>query len=72
LPDQDVRTSLVDITKNAQFDEFEFLIKSVQLEVTIKTYFKYSKVKEAAGLINKAKTIYCFFGQIILGQAEEN
>ncbi|CAM3037169.1 biosynthetic-type acetolactate synthase large subunit [Flavobacterium frigoris] len=65
---------LVDITKNAQFDEFEFSYKKC---TGIRSYnpkptLNIEKVKEAAELINKAKKPFIVFGQgIILGQAEE-
>jgi acetolactate synthase-1/2/3 large subunit len=65
---------LVDITKNAQFDEFEFSYKKC---TNIRSYnpkptLNIEKVKEAAELINKAKKPFIVFGQgIILGKAEE-
>jgi acetolactate synthase-1/2/3 large subunit len=65
---------LVDITKNAQFDEFEFSYKKC---TSIRSYnpkptLNIEKVKEAAELINKAKKPFIVFGQgIILGKAEE-
>ncbi|MGO4821692.1 MULTISPECIES: biosynthetic-type acetolactate synthase large subunit [unclassified Flavobacterium] len=65
---------LVDITKNAQFDEMEFSYKKC---TGIRSYvavpkLKKEKVEEAAALINKAKKPMIVFGQgIILGQAEE-
>ena len=64
---------LIDITKNAQFDEFEFSYKKC---TGIRSYnpkptLNLEKVKEAAELINNAKKPYIIFGQgIILGQAE--
>lgn len=64
---------LIDITKNAQFDEFEFSYKKC---TGIRSYnpkpaLNLEKVKEAAELINKAKKPYIVFGQgIILGEAE--
>ncbi|WP_310381083.1 biosynthetic-type acetolactate synthase large subunit [Flavobacterium sp.] len=64
---------LIDITKNAQFDEFEFSYKKC---TSIRSYnpkptLNLEKVKEAAELINNAKKPYIIFGQgIILGQAE--
>lgn len=64
---------LIDITKNAQFDEFEFSYKKC---TGIRSYIpkptlNLEKVKEAAELINNAKKPYIIFGQgIILGQAE--
>jgi len=65
---------LVDITKNAQFDEMEFSYKKC---TGIRSYvavpkLKMEKVEEAAALINNAKKPMIVFGQgIILGQAEE-
>ncbi|UQD56979.1 biosynthetic-type acetolactate synthase large subunit [Flavobacterium sp. K5-23] len=64
---------LIDITKNAQFDEFEFSYKKC---TGIRSYIpkptlNIEKVKEAAELINKAKKPFIVFGQgVILGQAE--
>lgn len=64
---------LVDITKNAQFDELEFSYKKC---TGIRSYnpkptLDIEKVKEAAELINKAKKPFIVFGQgIILGEAE--
>jgi acetolactate synthase-1/2/3 large subunit len=64
---------LVDITKNAQFDELEFSYKKC---TSIRSYnpkptLNIEKVKAAADLINKAKKPFIVFGQgIILGQAE--
>ncbi|PRZ23347.1 biosynthetic-type acetolactate synthase large subunit [Flavobacterium granuli] len=64
---------LIDITKNAQFDEFEFSYKKC---TGIRSYnpkptLNLEKVKEAAQLINNAKKPYIIFGQgIILGEAE--
>ena len=65
---------LIDITKNAQFDELDF---SYEKCTSIRSYtprptLNLEKVKEAADLINNAKKPYIIFGQgIILGQAEE-
>ncbi len=65
---------LIDITKNAQFDELEF---SYEKCTSIRSYnpkptLNLDKVKEAAVLINNAKKPYIVFGQgIILGEAEE-
>jgi len=65
---------LIDITKNAQFDEFEFSYKKCS---GIRSYvavpkLKLKKVEAAAALINSAKKPFIVFGQgIILGQAEE-
>ncbi|OCB78830.1 biosynthetic-type acetolactate synthase large subunit [Flavobacterium crassostreae] len=64
---------LVDITKNAQFDELDF---SYQKCTGIRSYLavpklNLDKVAQAATLINKAKKPLIVFGQgIILGQAE--
>jgi acetolactate synthase-1/2/3 large subunit len=64
---------LIDITKNAQFDELEFNYKKC---TGIRSYnpkptLNLEKVKEAADLINNAKKPYIIFGQgIILGEAE--
>ncbi|HEY4617983.1 MAG TPA: biosynthetic-type acetolactate synthase large subunit [Flavobacterium sp.] len=64
---------LVDITKNAQFDELEFSYKKC---TGIRSYIpkpslNLDRVKEAAELINSAKKPFIVFGQgIILGQAE--
>lgn len=64
---------LIDITKNAQFDEIEFSYKKC---TSIRSYnpkptLNLEKVKEAADLINNAKKPYIIFGQgIILGEAE--
>jgi acetolactate synthase-1/2/3 large subunit len=65
---------LVDITKNAQFDEFEFSYKKC---TNIRSYnpkptLNIEKVKTAAQLINNAKKPFILFGQgVILGQAED-
>ena len=64
---------LIDITKNAQFDEIEFSYKKC---TSIRSYnpkptLNVDKVKEAADLINSAKKPFIIFGQgIILGEAE--
>ncbi|MFT5251384.1 MAG: acetolactate synthase-1/2/3 large subunit [Flavobacteriales bacterium] len=64
---------LIDITKNAQFEEFEFSYKKC---TGIRSYvavpkLKLDKVAAAAALINSAKKPMIVFGQgIILGQAE--
>ena len=65
---------LVDITKNAQFDELDFSYTKCK---GVRSYFPkpvldHQKVAEAASLINGAKKPYIVFGQgVILGQAEE-
>ena len=64
---------LIDITKNAQFDEIEFSYKKC---TSIRSYnpkptLDIEKVKEAAAIINAAKKPYIIFGQgIILSEAE--
>lgn len=64
---------LIDITKNAQFDEIEF---SYEKCTSIRSYnpkptLHLDKVKEAAALINTAKKPFIVFGQgIILSEAE--
>ena len=65
---------LIDITKDAQFEEFEFKYKKctgirsyIPIPETDKT-----KLKAAAELINKAKKPMIIWGQgVILGEAEE-
>ncbi|WP_417443910.1 biosynthetic-type acetolactate synthase large subunit [Joostella sp.] len=64
---------LVDITKNAQFEEFDFdyqkctAIRSYTANPTVET----SKIEEAAAAINNAKKPMIVWGQgIILGKAE--
>ncbi|MDX1768284.1 MAG: biosynthetic-type acetolactate synthase large subunit [Arenibacter troitsensis] len=65
---------LVDITKNAQIDEFDF---SYEHCTGVRSYKPYPKpnikaIEEAANLINAAKKPFIVFGQgVILGQAEE-
>ncbi|WP_335965272.1 biosynthetic-type acetolactate synthase large subunit [Galbibacter sp. PAP.153] len=65
---------LIDITKNAQFDEFDF---DYQKCTAIRSYkpapvVDESKITEAAEAINKAKKPMIVWGQgIILGKAEE-
>jgi len=65
---------LVDITKDAQFEEFDFQYKKCE---GIRSYNPVPKVddfklKEAADLINKAKKPMIVWGQgVILGKAEE-
>ena len=64
---------LIDITKNAQFDEIEFSYKKC---TSIRSYnpkptLNIDKVKEAAAIINSAKKPYIIFGQgVILSEAE--
>lgn len=64
---------LVDITKDAQFSEFDF---SYEKCTSIRSYkpepiIDDAKIKEAAELINQAKKPYVLFGQgVILGNAE--
>lgn len=64
---------LIDITKNAQFDQMEFSYKKC---TGIRSYhpkptLNLEKVAAAAELINNAKKPYIIFGQgIILGEAE--
>ncbi|MCQ0113076.1 acetolactate synthase, large subunit [Zhouia amylolytica] len=65
---------LIDITKNAQFEEFDF---SYEKCTGIRSYnakpeIDKSSVQQAAELINSAKKPFIVWGQgIILGQAEE-
>lgn len=65
---------LVDITKNAQFAEFDFAYRKCE---GIRSYVPVPKVDtkaidEAAALINNAKKPYILFGQgIVLGSAEK-
>ncbi|MGS2761293.1 biosynthetic-type acetolactate synthase large subunit [Sinomicrobium sp. M5D2P9] len=65
---------LIDITKNAQFEEFDFSYKKC---TAIRSYkpkpeINPVKIEEAAALINSAKKPFIVFGQgIILGKAEE-
>jgi len=64
---------LIDITKNAQFDQLDFTYKKCTgiRSYTPKPTLNLEKVKEAAALINNAKKPYIIFGQgIILGEAE--
>lgn len=64
---------LIDITKNAQFDELEF---SYEPCVGVRSYNPFpeidpSTIEAAAALINAAKKPYIVFGQgVILGEAE--
>nr|WP_315256235.1 biosynthetic-type acetolactate synthase large subunit [uncultured Flavobacterium sp.] len=65
---------LIDITKNAQFDELDF---SYEKCTGIRSYhprpvLDLKKVQDAADIINNAKKPYIIFGQgVILSQAEE-
>jgi len=65
---------LIDITKNAQFDELDFVYEKC---TNIRSYTPVPKpnldaIKEAAELINSAQRPYIVFGQgVILGEAEE-
>lgn len=64
---------LIDITKNAQFEEFDFSYRKC---IGVRSYkpvpkLNIDKVKEAAEVINAAKKPMIVFGQgIILGKAE--
>lgn len=64
---------LIDITKNAQFDEIEFSYKKC---TSIRSYnpkpvINLEKVAEAAKIINSAKKPFIIFGQgVILSEAE--
>ena len=65
---------LIDITKNAQFDELDYeYTPCTKLDSYVpRPPVKEEKVKEAAELINNAKRPYILFGQgVILSQAEE-
>lgn len=65
---------LIDITKNAQFDTFDF---SYEKCTSIRSYnpvpkLNIEKVQEAADIINSAKKPFIVFGQgVILSEAEE-
>ncbi|MBT8186760.1 MAG: acetolactate synthase large subunit, partial [Croceitalea sp.] len=65
---------LIDITKNAQFDELDFTYEKCE---GVRSYTPYPKPKQAdleaaAELINMAKKPYIVFGQgVILGEAEK-
>ncbi len=65
---------LIDITKDAQFESFDFAYEPCE---RIRSYHPYptldeSKVKEAADLINNAKKPYLLVGQgVILSEAEK-
>jgi acetolactate synthase-1/2/3 large subunit len=65
---------LIDITKNAQFDKFDFSYKKCTgiRSYTPKPPLNLEKVQEAADIINNAKKPYIIFGQgVILSEAEE-
>ncbi|CAL2064923.1 biosynthetic-type acetolactate synthase large subunit [Tenacibaculum sp. 190524A05c] len=65
---------LIDITKNAQFEEFEF---SYEQCTSVRSYkavpkLELESVQKAADLINNAKKPFVVWGQgVILGKAEE-
>ncbi|ALM06961.1 acetolactate synthase catalytic subunit [Sediminicola sp. YIK13] len=65
---------LIDITKNAQFDELDFSYEPCK---AVRSYNPFPKpkmkdIEAAAKMINEAKKPYIIFGQgVILGQAEE-
>ena len=64
---------LIDITKDAQFGELDFLYKKCEKVRSYKAIptLNTEKVKEAAALINQAKKPLIVFGQgVILGSAE--
>ena len=64
---------LIDITKDAQFGELDFLYKKCEKVRSYKAIptLNIEKVKEAATLINQAKKPFIVFGQgVILGSAE--
>lgn len=64
---------LIDITKDAQFGELDFLYKKCEKVRSYKAIptLNIEKVKEAAALINQAKKPFIVFGQgVILGSAE--
>lgn len=64
---------LIDITKDAQFGELDFLYKKCEKVRSYKAIptLNIEKVKEAAALINQAKKPLIVFGQgVILGSAE--
>ena len=65
---------LIDITKDAQFEEFDFSYKKCEKIRSYKAVPKLNidKVKEAAVLINNAKKPFIVWGQgVIIGGAEE-
>ena len=65
---------LIDITKDAQFEEFDFSYKKC---TSVRSYrpipkIDLEKIKEASVIINNAKKPFIIFGQgVILGTAEE-
>ena len=65
---------LIDITKNAQFEEFDFSYEPCK---AVRSYNPFPKpdmkaIEAASKLINEAKKPYIIFGQgVILGEAEE-
>ena len=65
---------LIDITKDAQFEEFDF---SYEKCTSVRSYkpkcsIKQNQLEDAAALINGAKKPMIVFGQgIILGEAEQ-
>ena len=65
---------LIDITKNAQFEEFEFdysFCTGIRSYTPVPVATEQS-LKKAAEIINQAKKPYIFFGQgVILGNAEK-
>ncbi len=65
---------LIDITKDAQFEEFDFSYKKCEKIRSYKAVPKLNidKLKEAAELINNAKKPFIVWGQgVILGSAEQ-
>ncbi|SDB56637.1 acetolactate synthase, large subunit [Flavobacteriaceae bacterium MAR_2010_188] len=64
---------LIDITKDAQFEEFDFQYQKCTGIRSYKPYhaLDYEKLRDAARLINEAKKPFIVWGQgVILGQAE--
>ena len=65
---------LIDITKDAQFESFEFEYKACQ---SVRSYVpdnpvNEAQIKKAAALINQAKKPYVLFGQgVVLAEAQE-
>ena len=65
---------LIDITKDAQFEEFEFHYSKCEKIRSYKAVPKFDveKIKEAATLINNAKKPFIVWGQgVIIGKAEK-